>query len=120
MKLQFLRPMLRTQKFNDMLEFYTSILGFEVTGRSDEWGWANLRKDEVEIMIAAPNDHEPFEKPVFTGSFYFNTNNVDALWQDLKDKVKVSYEPESFEWGMKEFAVYDNNGYLLQFGQPVG
>jgi hypothetical protein len=36
-----------------------------------------------------------------------------------KDKARICYELEEFEYGMREFAVYDNNGYLLQFGEPV-
>ena len=28
-------------------------------------------------------------------------------------------EIETFEWGMREFAIYDNNGYVLQFGQET-
>jgi len=23
------------------------------------------------------------------------------------------------DWGMREFAIYDNNGYMLQFGQEI-
>jgi hypothetical protein len=26
---------------------------------------------------------------------------------------------EDFAYGMREFAIYDNNGYMLQFGAPV-
>ena len=26
---------------------------------------------------------------------------------------------EDFEHGMREFAIYDNNGYMLQFGQEI-
>ena len=25
---------------------------------------------------------------------------------------------EEFHYGMREFAIYDNNGYMLQFGTP--
>ena len=31
----------------------------------------------------------------------------------------VVYPMETFGYGMREFAVYDNNGYLLQFGQET-
>ena len=43
--------------------------------------------------------------------------DVDALWERLKDVVRVCYPIEDFEYGMREFGIYDNNGYLLQFGQ---
>jgi hypothetical protein len=44
---------------------------------------------------------------------------VDGLWQRLKDRARVCYPIENFEYGMRELAIYDNNGYLLQFGQPA-
>jgi uncharacterized glyoxalase superfamily protein PhnB len=57
--------------------------------------------------------------PLFTGSLYFRTDDVDGLWQRLKDKARICYPIDNFEYGMREFAIYDNNGYLLQFGQPL-
>ncbi|MCB0532903.1 MAG: VOC family protein [Lewinellaceae bacterium] len=119
MKLQALRPIFYTTELEATIRFYVDILGFELGEKNDDWGWASLFKDAVEIMLAQPNLHTPFEKPVFTGSFYFNTDNVDALWEKLKDNVKICYEIADFEWGMREFAIYDSNGYLLQFGQPM-
>ena len=50
---------------------------------------------------------------------YFRTSDVDALWAQLKDRCRVEYAPATFDYGMREFAVYDNSGYLLQFGQEV-
>ena len=119
MKLTALRPIIWTNRFEETIEFYTDILGFKVTERNDVWGWASLHKDSVSIMLAKPNEHTIFNQPIFTGSFYFTTDNVDGLWTELKNKVKISYEIETFEWEMREFAIYDNNGYILQFGQNV-
>lgn len=31
----------------------------------------------------------------------------------------LHYPVEDFGYGMREFAIYDNNGYLLQFGQEI-
>jgi hypothetical protein len=44
---------------------------------------------------------------------------VSALWTSIKDAVKVCYPMEDFHYGMREFAIYDNNGYMLQFGSPL-
>lgn len=117
MRLKDLRPVLWTEDLSSTIDFYMEVLGFECSDRNDDWGWASLQKDDVALMIAKPNEHTPYEKIGFTGSFYFNTDNVDALWEKLKDKAKVCYGIEDFFYGMREFAVYDNNGYLLQFGQ---
>ncbi|MFM1879299.1 MAG: hypothetical protein RLZZ241_2165 [Bacteroidota bacterium] len=119
MALKSLRPMLWTNQFEETLTFYTKVLGFTIGERNNEWGWASLYKDTVHIMVAKPNAHTPFEKPIFTGSFYFNTDQVDQLWSQLKDKTNICYELEDFEWEMREFGIYDNNGYLLQFGQNI-
>ena len=70
-------------------------------------------------MLARPNAHTPFEQSIFTGSFYFNTVDVDALWDELKVNAKVCYEINNFEYGMRQFTIYHNNGYLLQFGQVI-
>ena len=115
MKLTSLIPLLWTDDLDASIAFYCDLLGFEVCGRME--AWASLKKDEVELMLSAPNAHEPFDKIQFTGSFYFRADNVDALWQQLKDKTPVVYPIEDFEYGMREFAIRDNNGYILQFGQ---
>lgn len=119
MSLQILRPMLWTEDLAGSVAFYTNVLGFTAVDVRDDWGWASLRKDDVWLMFARPNEHTSYDKIGFTGSFYFTTNDVDTLWQELKDKARVCYDIENFEWGMREFAVYDNNGYLLQFGQEI-
>ena len=54
-----------------------------------------------------------------SGSLYLYSSDVDAAWSELKEKAAVCYEIETFDYGMREFAVYDNNGYIVQFGQPV-
>jgi uncharacterized glyoxalase superfamily protein PhnB len=114
-----LHPMLRTKDLKATIEFYTQRLGFVCEGFSAEDGWASLRRDAVEIMVATPNVHVPFDTPAFTGSFYFNVENVATLWAQLKDVVEIAYPLETFHYGMSEFAIYDNNGYMLQFGAPA-
>ncbi|MES2545877.1 MAG: VOC family protein [Bacteroidota bacterium] len=114
-----LRPMIYTNEIKETIDFYVNILGFTCGEYNEEWNWAALHRDEAEIMVAVPNEHTPFDKPNFTGSFYIIVDNSDELWEILKDKCKVCYEIENFDWNMREFAVYDNNGYLLQFGTEI-
>jgi uncharacterized glyoxalase superfamily protein PhnB len=114
-----LRPMLRTKDLRGTIRFYTELLGFSCESFSEQDGWASLRRDSVELMVAAPNAHEPFDASRFTGSFYFNVDNVAALWDAVKDRAKVGYPMDDFFYGMREFAIYDNNGYMLQFGWEI-
>lgn len=114
-----LSPILYTTDLPVTLEFYTGIRYFELISGGMEEKWALLRYGAVELMISAPNNHIPFSQAMFTGSFNFRLKEVDTYWHALKDKVKICYPLESFDYGIREFAFYDNNGYLLQFGSPV-
>lgn len=118
-KFTSLRPVLWTERLDETIGFYTQFLGFILQEKNDDWRWASLEKDGVQIMLSKPNEIENFNEIGFTGSFYFNVNNVDELWEDLKTKAKICYEIETFDWEMREFAIYDNNGYILQFGQHI-
>jgi len=119
MRFQKLIPMLRTWDLRASIAFYTEVLGFEHESSSEDSSWAALGRDGIEVMLAAPNHHEGDIKAVFTGSLYFRTDQVDALWGEFSGKARVCYPIESFPYGMREFGIYDNNGYLLQFGQSV-
>lgn len=119
MTLQSLTPMLRTWDLHATLRFYTDVLGFTCDALSEEAGWASLRRDCVNIMLACPDQHASAKSPAFTGSLYVKTDDVDAMWRELKDKARVCYPIEDFEYGMREFAIYDHNGYVVQFGQPI-
>lgn len=107
--------MLTVTSIDDAIKFYREVLGFQLI--SSFPGWACMCLDSAEIMFALPNQHVPFAQPLMTGSLYFKTDQVDVLWERLKDHCQVEYPVEDFDYGMREFAVRDNSGYLLQFGQ---
>lgn len=111
--------MIWTEDFAGTVRFYTETLGFTADEVNEDWGWASLSLDGAGIMVANPNAHTPYDKIGFTGTFYFNTDDADAWWEKLKDKTRVCYGIENFDHGMREFAIYDNNGYMLQFGQEI-
>ena len=117
MKLNRVVPTLWVADFEQTVTFYRDVLGFECPNRME--GWACLVNHEVELMVSLPNHHEPFEKPGFSGSFYFHPEDVDSLWEQLKDKVPIVYPLEDFSYGMREFAIRDNSGYIRQFGKPI-
>ena len=112
-----LSPILWTSHIEETITFYKEILDFTVLEYNKEWQWAALKKDNTHIMLSKPNAHLNFKTPNFTGSLYFNVTDVESLYSKLKNKVKICYPISTFEWKMKEFAIYDNNGYILQFGQ---
>ena len=119
MLLHALTPMLRTWDMPASIAFYVDVLGFVCTNASDEPAWASLQRDGIELMLSGPNTHEGDTAPAFTGSLYFRIDDAASLWAQVKDAARVCYPLEDFDYGMREFALYDNNDYLLQFGQPL-
>lgn len=119
MKFKSLYPVIWTKNLEESIGFYTHILGFSLLDANIKAHWAFLEKESVQIMLTKPNEHGKIDRICFSGSFYFNVDGVDHLWKDLNTITKICYKIETFEWGMREFAIYDNNGYILQFGQPV-
>ena len=117
MKISSVVPMIWTNQVQETVKFYRDRLGFQCANPTE--GWCCLEHDGVEFMVAAPNEHEPFAGPEFTGTFYFRVNGVDELWAKVKDDAEVVYPIESFDYGMREFCIRDNNGYRLQFGEEI-
>lgn len=119
MKFNSLMPVIWTKNLEESIGFYTHILGFSLVDANLDTHWAFLEKNNVQIMLTLPNEHSGIDKIGFSGSFYFNVDDVENLWKDLNTITKICYKIETFDWGMREFAIYDNNGYILQFGQAV-
>jgi catechol 2,3-dioxygenase-like lactoylglutathione lyase family enzyme len=117
MAIRGLSPMLRTTDLERSVRFYTETVGFVCEKRDS--AWATVRQGGVRIMLALPNAHEPFEQAAFTGSLYLYVDDIDDLWNRLKDAARVCYTIETFDYGMREFAIYDDSGYVLQFGQEA-
>ena len=109
--------MLETEDLRATIDFYTRTLGFVCDRYEEGWGWVHLTKDAASIMFSVPNEHRKMAAGVMSGSLYFNPDDVEGLWESVKDVCKICYPLARFEYGMREFAIYDNNGHLLQFGQ---
>ncbi|HKV40342.1 MAG TPA: VOC family protein [Blastocatellia bacterium] len=122
MNLCRLTILLETDNVEETVTFYTDLLGFTCHSFFPAEGprtWVDLRRDDISIMFSARNAHSTVKTPTMTGSLYFNTDDVDGAWERLNGKVVVEYPIENFDYRMREFAVRDCNGYLIQFGQEL-
>ena len=111
-------PTLEVENMDESIDFYESYLDFKCISREGDQ-WAYVQKDEVSIMLSSRFFEDKHPKPVFTGGLYIYVDDIDVIWQILKEKVKICYPLENFEYGMREFAIYDCNGYRIQFGQEL-
>ncbi len=119
MALKTLAPILTTNDMDRSVRFYVEILGFTCGARTP--GYANLYRDAVRIMLTAPNAHEDWKGPKFTGQLYIDLDSaeeVDALWAKVKNHAEVIYAVDDFDYGAHEFGIRDDNGYHLTFGAP--
>ena len=51
---------------------------------------------------------------------YVHTDEIEALYQRLKDSVEVIEGLHDTFYGMREFSIRDLNRFWITFGQPVG
>jgi uncharacterized glyoxalase superfamily protein PhnB len=114
-----LTPMLRSADLAAALAFYTDTLEFRLDSGGADAGWASLRHGSLALMLAAQQATTETAVAGFPGSLYFRTDNVDAWWQRLQPRARIAYPLEDFAYGMREFAIHDADGHLLQFGQAL-
>lgn len=115
-------PCLLASDMRATLEFYLERLGFVQTGyypiESDPIR-TEVRRDGVAIILITEVVHSPGETPAFTGMLYIFPESVDRLADELRGKVPFAWGPEDTEFGTREFAIRDPNGYLLVFAEPA-
>jgi catechol 2,3-dioxygenase-like lactoylglutathione lyase family enzyme len=114
-----LAPILTTDDMDRSVRFYVDVLGFTCGMQTP--GFSNLYRNAVRIMLGAPNAHSEWTGPKFTGQLYIGletAEDVDALWDQVKDHVQVVYAVDDFDYGAHEFGIRDDNGYHLAFGAP--
>jgi uncharacterized glyoxalase superfamily protein PhnB len=104
------------------LDFYIERLGFVQTGyypiESDPIR-TEVRRDGVAIILFSEAMHTRGDSPTFTGLLYVFPESVDRLADELRSKVPFAWGPEDTDFGLREFAIRDPNGYLLVFAEPA-
>ena len=132
-------PVLFTNDMQEAIAYYRDSLGFTLANAmpDEEPTWCFLRRGDVAIMFLEAHDHthdedeghehhhdhdgdhHQYPRGPAVSSMYFYPDNVDALWNELKDKVTVEIPLEDMDYGMREFTIRDPNGYALNFGVPL-
>ena len=127
-------PTIHTNDMQQAIAYYCDTLGFNLASAmpDDNPTWCFLRRNNAAIMLLGAHDHNHDEShehddgdhhehphaPTLN-SPYFYPDNVDALWNELKDEVEVEIPLEDMDYGMREFTIRDPNGYALNFGAPI-
>ena len=123
-----------TEDISRAINYYRNTLGFELANAMPENDptWCLLKRDDVRIMFLGRHEHgdeeghshddegQDHQHAPAVSSLYFYPDNVDALWDQLKDRGEVEVPLQDMDYGMREFTIRDPNGYALNFGAPNG
>lgn len=123
--LKSISPNLMVENIESTIKFYEDTLHFStvatVPSKNGGLQFAILVKDNCNLMVQErKNFIEEYpalntDKVQPSISLYIQTDDLEALYQDVKAKVSVYCEMHTTFYGSKEFAILDNNGYVLTF-----
>ena len=115
-------PSLFTPNLVETIAFYQETLGFVQTGihhdESEIPIWTELSLNQAKIWFFSSPLMEP-STPQLSGLIYLFVENVDQMAQTLAGKVDFEWGPETQDYGLREVAIKDCNGYYLVFAQDV-
>jgi catechol 2,3-dioxygenase-like lactoylglutathione lyase family enzyme len=96
------------------IQWYENVLGFECTGAdiNEKWSYADFYCGEGAVFAIAVSDKVPSY-----GRFNFDVDNVDDLWDKLKNKVNIIESIQTMPYGTRKFTILDIDGNELGFVQ---
>ena len=132
-----LSPNLMVKDVKETVEFYQNNLGFKLIMAVPETQdgilseipkdknvvYALVKNGNVEIMFQTEKSFKeavPALANALVGAsctLYIELENLENLYARIKDRVEVVKELFTTWYGMKEFYIRDNNGYILTFAE---
>jgi hypothetical protein len=114
-------PMIHVPDVRATVEWYKQI-GFEVVatygdGTGENFSFAILSFGQTRVMFNT--DGEPSDKHRREVDLYVYTDNVDELYETLKNRVDVIDAPCDRFYGMRELIIRDLNRFWITFGQQT-
>lgn len=94
-------------------------LGFYLSGGAVHSGWIELSRNAVVMQFYHDPPIGTPAAPSMSGTIYVHVDEVDTLAAALAGSSVFEWGPETMDYGMREFAVRDPNGYLLAFAAPA-
>ncbi len=128
-------PELKVFNFQESLDFYTKLAGFEILYDRPEEDFAMLTINGARLMIEGltPKSRTwkvaELERPLGRGMhFQIEVRDVKSLYQSFKnanwsiffEMEEKWYRKNDTEVGHIQFLVQDPDGYLLRFCQSLG
>lgn len=123
-----LSPNMMVYNVNDTIDYYQSYFDFVLTASVPEEGqfqWAMMTSGNVTLMFQSKESIVE-ELPEFAElepggacTLFIKTNDVEKLYENLKDNVEVIIELHKTFYNMNEFSIRDLNGYIITFAEDA-
>ncbi|TVX97722.1 VOC family protein [Cohnella terricola] len=119
---------LKVNNVKETLAFYKDVLGFEVIDTVPEYeqpvlNWGLVKNGGAQLMLQEKANLEE-EYPVLKSdsgagclTLFIKVNDLEGLFAQVKDKAQVIKSINKTFYGTKEFAIVDNNGFVLTFAE---
>jgi uncharacterized glyoxalase superfamily protein PhnB len=120
-------PMFLVDDADKAMRFYQEILGAKLQYNLPDkspFEWVSLLLEETEIMFwkkeAAQKEY--LDVPLISEKqgnliVYVYVEDIDQLYERVKDKVTVVMEPRDQSYGIREFTIQDPFGFIWTFAQ---
>ncbi|NHK27264.1 VOC family protein [Parvularcula flava] len=108
-------PLFAAQDIGAAMRWYEERLGF--TQRFEYPDYGIISRDDIILNFWLCKDRHIAENT----SAYFNVENIDDLYAEFRERSAETRmtEPKDFDYGMREFHIWDLDGNLLRLGQPL-
>ena len=104
------------------VDFMTGVLGFRVDVGLRDYAYVSREGVGLRMLEAGPGN--PFEPGTRRFAYYFDCQDVDALYVELKPRLDELprgdvHGPADKPYGQRELLVLAPDGNLIAFGQAI-
>jgi catechol 2,3-dioxygenase-like lactoylglutathione lyase family enzyme len=121
MRIAGMIPQLRTTDLAGSIDFYTTRLGMELVFRYSDF-YAGIRVGTQVFHLKLSDDPDPSIPFVHRHQhfhLYFETPDIAAAAEQARrNGIALLRQVHDTDWGTSEFAIQDDQGHVLYFGQP--
>ena len=131
-------PNLAVKDIKESVAYYQNNFGFEIEMLVDslqedfnpvikedkEYIWALIKKGDVSLMLQEENSMKEdignfFNDISASMTLYIEVDDVDSLYEKVKENVEILKPVYETWYGQKEFYIKDINGYILGFSSKA-
>ena len=111
---------LRTTDLAESIRFYTAVVGLTLEFQYEDF-YAGIRAGNQVFHLKLVDDKDPSIEFVDKGDhfhLYLETDDAAAAADALKrNGVRLAKDVHDTAWGTREFAIKDNQGHTIYFGE---